>query len=88
MISATPGCSVPDSRMRAAAFVDALLERGAAKVYAGVRDIETVRAADPRLVPVRLDVTDADRVAAVAQELGDVELVVSTTRASPVRGPR
>ena len=59
------------------AFAQALLERGAAKVYAGVRDIATVRAADSRLVPVQLDVTDADRVAAVAQELGDVELVVN-----------
>ena len=59
------------------AFVDALLERGAAKVYAGVRNIETVRAADPRLVPVQLDVTDADRVAAVAQELGDVDVLVN-----------
>src|SRR3954453_7843363 len=59
------------------AFVDALLERGAAKVYAGVRDVATVSDADPRLVPVKLDVTDADRVAAVAQELGDVELVVN-----------
>src|SRR5215211_1287937 len=48
------------------AFVKEMLERGAAKVYAGVRDIATVRAADPRLVPVQLDVTDADRVAAVA----------------------
>ena len=59
------------------AFAQALLERGAAKVYAGVRDIATVRTADPRLVPVQLDVTDADRVAAVAQELGDVALVVN-----------
>jgi len=54
-----------------------LLDRGAAKVYAGVRDIATVRATDPRLVPVQLDVTDADRVAAVARELGDVGLVVN-----------
>ena len=59
------------------AFADALLERGAAKVYAAVRDVATVSDADPRLVPVQLDVTDADRVAAVAQELGDVELVVN-----------
>ena len=48
------------------AIAEALLERGAAKVYAAVRDVATVRAADPRLVPVQLDVTDADQVAAVA----------------------
>jgi NAD(P)-dependent dehydrogenase (short-subunit alcohol dehydrogenase family) len=59
------------------AFAEALLERGAAKVYAGVRDVATVSDADPRLVPVQLDVTDADRVAAVARELADVELVVN-----------
>src|SRR4029450_3721308 len=43
-----------------------------------VRDIATVHAADPRLVPVQLDVTDADRVAAVPQALGAVDLVVNT----------
>jgi NAD(P)-dependent dehydrogenase (short-subunit alcohol dehydrogenase family) len=59
------------------AFTAALLERGAAKVYAAVRDIATITDDDPRLVPVQLDVTDADRVAAVARELGDVELVVN-----------
>jgi NAD(P)-dependent dehydrogenase (short-subunit alcohol dehydrogenase family) len=59
------------------AFAEALLERGAVKVYAGVRDVATVSDADPRLAPVQLDVTDADRVAAVAQELGDVQLVVN-----------
>lgn len=57
------------------AFADALLDRGAAKVYAGVRDIATVT--DPRVVPVALDVTDPERVAAVARELGDVEVLVN-----------
>lgn len=59
------------------AFTEALLDRGAAKVYAGVRDVATVSDADPRLVRVELDVTDTDRVAAVARELGDVQLVVN-----------
>jgi len=57
------------------AFADALLDRGATKVYAAVRDVATVT--DPRLVPVQLDVTDPDRVAAVAHELDDVQLVVN-----------
>src|SRR3954451_9031250 len=74
------------------AFAQAPLERGAANVYAGVRDIATVRAADPRLRQVQLDVTDADRVAAVAQELGDVELVVNNAGiarpGTPLRAPR
>jgi NAD(P)-dependent dehydrogenase (short-subunit alcohol dehydrogenase family) len=57
------------------AIAEALLERGAAKVYAGVRDPASVT--DPRLVPVALDITDAARVAAVAEELTDVEIVVN-----------
>ena len=57
------------------AFTEELLERGAAKVYAGVRDIASVT--DSRLVPVALDVTDEARVQAVANELTDVELVIN-----------
>jgi len=59
------------------AIAQALLDRGAAKVYAGVRNPATVSAADRRLVAVQLDVTDADRVTALADELADVELVVN-----------
>jgi NAD(P)-dependent dehydrogenase (short-subunit alcohol dehydrogenase family) len=59
------------------AFVQALLERGARKVYAAVRDPATVDDHDPRVRPVQLDVTDIQRVAAVARELGDVQLVVN-----------
>ena len=57
------------------AFAEELLARGAAKVYAGVRDTATIT--DPRLVAVQLDVTDAARVQAVAAELTDVDLVVN-----------
>jgi NAD(P)-dependent dehydrogenase (short-subunit alcohol dehydrogenase family) len=57
------------------AVAEELLARGAAKVYAGVRDARSVT--DPRLIAVELDVTDAAQVAAVAKELGDVELVVN-----------
>lgn len=57
------------------AFAEELLERGGAKVYAAVRDVSTVT--DPRLTPIQLDVTDPARVAAVAAELTDVDLVVN-----------
>lgn len=57
------------------AFAEELLDRGATKVYAAVRDVTTVT--DPRLVPVKLDVTDAAAVAAAAADLGDVEIVVN-----------
>ncbi len=59
------------------AFAAELLARGAAKVYVGARDLSTISDSDPRLVPVKLDVTDYERVAAVAQELGDVQLLVN-----------
>jgi NAD(P)-dependent dehydrogenase (short-subunit alcohol dehydrogenase family) len=57
------------------AFAEELLARGAAKVYAGVRDPATVD--DPRLVPVALDVTDDARVRELAAELTEVDLVVN-----------
>jgi NAD(P)-dependent dehydrogenase (short-subunit alcohol dehydrogenase family) len=68
------------------ALAEELLARGAAKVYAGVRDVRSVT--DSRLVAVELDVTDAANVAAVAKELRDVELVVNNagvgTAATPL----
>jgi NAD(P)-dependent dehydrogenase (short-subunit alcohol dehydrogenase family) len=57
------------------AFAEELLDRGAAKVYAAVRDVATVT--DPRLAPVQLDVTDAGAVTAAAADLGDVQIVVN-----------
>jgi NAD(P)-dependent dehydrogenase (short-subunit alcohol dehydrogenase family) len=57
------------------AFAEELLARGAAKVYAGVRDPATIT--DRRLVAVQLDVTDEARVQAVAAELTDADLVVN-----------
>jgi NAD(P)-dependent dehydrogenase (short-subunit alcohol dehydrogenase family) len=57
------------------AIAEELLARGAAKVYAGVRDPASV--SDPRLTPVALDVTDPGRFAELAEQLGDVTLVVN-----------
>src|ERR1700744_1903885 len=56
-------------------FAEELLRRGAAKVDAAVRDPASVT--DPRLTPIRLDVTDPASVAAAARVAGDVELVVN-----------
>jgi NAD(P)-dependent dehydrogenase (short-subunit alcohol dehydrogenase family) len=53
----------------------ALLERGAAKVYAAARNPETVDL--PGVVPVRLDITDREAVAAAAAAAGDVTLLVN-----------
>lgn len=58
-------------------LVGALLAGGAAKVYAAARDPKKVDARDPRVVPLELDVTDADEVAAAAKAAGDVTLLVN-----------
>jgi NAD(P)-dependent dehydrogenase (short-subunit alcohol dehydrogenase family) len=59
------------------AIVDELLRRGARKVYAGARDPQTVVSDDPRVVPVRLDVTDHDSVYAAAALATDVDLLIN-----------
>jgi len=58
-----------------AEFARQALARGTRKVYAAARDPATVTA--PGLTPVRLDVTDAAGAAALAAELGDVDLVIN-----------
>jgi NAD(P)-dependent dehydrogenase (short-subunit alcohol dehydrogenase family) len=57
------------------AMVQELLDRGAAKVYATSRSPHTPQ--DTRIVPLVLDVTDDDSVAAAAHAADDVSIVVS-----------
>lgn len=61
------------------AFVDELLRRGAAKVYATART--PAPSDDPRVVPLALDVTDPDSVTAAALAAGDVDIVVNNAGA-------
>jgi NAD(P)-dependent dehydrogenase (short-subunit alcohol dehydrogenase family) len=56
-------------------FAQALLDHGAAKVYATARD--TSRITDPRLTPLALDVTDPDSVAAAVAAAQDVHIVIN-----------
>lgn len=58
-----------------AAFARGLIAAGAVKVYAAARAPSSVTT--PGVVPVQLDVTQPDRAAALARELGDVTLVVN-----------
>ncbi|MFE9623020.1 SDR family oxidoreductase [Streptomyces sp. NPDC006527] len=64
-------------------FVRALLDAGAAKVYAGARNPAQVTV--PGAVPVPVDITDHDSVRAAAEQAQDVTLLInnagSTTRA-------
>jgi len=56
-------------------FAKQALALGAAKVYAGARDPSKVTL--PGVIPVKLDVTNLDDVAAVAAQCPDVTLVIN-----------
>jgi NAD(P)-dependent dehydrogenase (short-subunit alcohol dehydrogenase family) len=58
-----------------AAFADALIDRGAAKVYAAVRDVGAVT--DRRLTPLRLDLTDRASIEEAARAAADVDLLIN-----------
>ena len=57
------------------AFVKALVERGAAKVYAGARNPEAITLKG--VVALKLDVTSDEDVAAAARAARDVNLLVN-----------
>lgn len=61
-------------------ITQALLDRGAAKVYAGARNPESVDL--PGVVPVRLDITDPTQVTAAAELATDVDLLVNNAGSS------
>jgi NAD(P)-dependent dehydrogenase (short-subunit alcohol dehydrogenase family) len=61
-------------------FAQALLDRGAAKVYAAARNPESVDL--PGVIPVRLDITDPAQVAAAAELATDVDLVINNAGSS------
>jgi NAD(P)-dependent dehydrogenase (short-subunit alcohol dehydrogenase family) len=67
------------------AITEALLERGAAKVYAAARDLKTLTELGDRhgsrLVAVRLDVTDPTQVAEAARQATDIDLLVNNAGA-------
>ena len=52
-----------------------LVSRGAAKVYGAARHPDAV--AEPGVTPIAQDITDAQRVAEVAQQCADVSLLVN-----------
>jgi len=62
------------------AFVDAFLDAGVPKLYAGVRNAEAaaaVAAIDPRVHPVVVDTTRPEQVEQAAREAGDVNVLVN-----------
>ena len=69
------------------AFARDLVRRGAARVYGAARNPAAVT--EPGVSPIALDITDPERVARVANECGDVTLLVNNAgvmKASPFIG--
>jgi NAD(P)-dependent dehydrogenase (short-subunit alcohol dehydrogenase family) len=58
------------------ALVDALLDRGAGRVYAAARDPEGVRV-DDRVVAVPVDLTDAPSIDKLAATATDIDLLIN-----------
>ncbi|WP_296001494.1 SDR family oxidoreductase [Rugamonas sp.] len=56
-------------------LVKQLQARGAAKIYAGVRDVNSM--ALPGIIPVKFDVTNPDDIAAAAAQCGDTTLLIN-----------
>src|ERR1700758_556158 len=63
------------SRGLGLAFAREALARGAAKIYAGVRNPEGFD--EPGIIPVKLDVTDPGSIMAAAKIASDVTLLVN-----------
>jgi NAD(P)-dependent dehydrogenase (short-subunit alcohol dehydrogenase family) len=66
-------------------LVAALLERGAAKVYAASRTAEPQ--ADSRVVALKLDLTDLDTIAAAARAASDATIVINNAGTAAFAGP-
>lgn len=58
-------------------FVDELLARGAAKVYATARRPELIDTSDPRITPLRLDLLDENSIADAAATAEDIDVLVN-----------
>jgi NAD(P)-dependent dehydrogenase (short-subunit alcohol dehydrogenase family) len=58
-------------------YVAQLLDRGVTKVYAAARDPRTIDVTDPRVVPLKLDVTDATSVAEAAEVASEVSILIN-----------
>jgi NAD(P)-dependent dehydrogenase (short-subunit alcohol dehydrogenase family) len=67
------------------AITEALLARGATKVYAAARDPRTLEVLreryGTRVVPLRLDVTNAEQVADIARRATDIDLLFNNAGA-------
>jgi NAD(P)-dependent dehydrogenase (short-subunit alcohol dehydrogenase family) len=63
------------------AFVEQLLNRGAAGVYAAARNPDTIDVNDDRVIPIRLDITSPDDVRAAVARCADVAVLINNAGA-------
>jgi NAD(P)-dependent dehydrogenase (short-subunit alcohol dehydrogenase family) len=63
------------------AFVEELLKRDVAVVYAAARNPETIDVGDNRVIPIRLDITNPDDVRDAAARCADVTLLINNAGA-------
>jgi NAD(P)-dependent dehydrogenase (short-subunit alcohol dehydrogenase family) len=68
------------------ALVSALIEAGAAKVYAAARDGRKLFTDGSRVVPLTLDTTRPDQIAAAGRTAGDVTLLINNAGSLNARG--
>lgn len=59
------------------ALVNELLKMDVQTVYAAAREPASVASADPRVKPVRLDVTNAQSVQSLAEQIGELDLLIN-----------
>lgn len=63
------------------AIVEALLKHNVKKIYAGARDIKSLKFNDTRVVPVALDITNSDQIKKAAAQAGDVHVLINNAGA-------
>lgn len=68
-------------------LLQALLDRGAARVYATARDLSTVPKLGPRVVPVRLDLTSPADIAAIPGYAPDLTLLINNASTASFADP-
>src|SRR4051794_25600566 len=66
------------------AIVTALLEAGAAKVYAAARDEKKLEA-HARVVPITLDTTNLEQITTAAKRANDITLLINNAGVSTSR---
>jgi len=73
------------------AIVDSLIEQGADKVYAAVRDLENTHALiekhGNKIVPVRIDLTKPDTIIEAAKQCPDVNFLVNNAGVLTISSP-